>query len=80
MYVTYEIFMCGRDVLECVISLYDVTYNRNVYYTLFFFCETSQKRKFCYKKMMYKIDILIKNSYVTYIAITGHFVQINREL
>jgi len=46
MYVTYEIFMCGRDVLECVISLYD-TYNRNVYYTLFFFCETSQKRKFC---------------------------------
>ena len=46
MYVTYEIFMCGRDVLECVISPYDVTYNRNVY-TLFFFCETSQKRKFC---------------------------------
>src|SRR6266511_2718472 len=52
-----------------------VTYDRNVY-TLFFSARLPKKGNFVTKKMMYKIEIFIKNSYVTYIAHHSH-VQSN---
>ena len=58
--------MCGRGEApvfwNAVISPYDVT-------TLFFSARLPKKGNFVTKKMMYKIDILIKNSYVTYIGV-----------